>query len=396
MSANQTAKTPFGSPLAAQGQGSTLASIYSNGGSSSDSTLTLDTTRGGISIDGSALATGTAALTLSHSGGNALQVTGNVGIGVAPTNALDISSASATRSTVTTTSASQGAFFDLIAPGGLDCQMAQWGASAAGSTNGITNASLLDIASPAKVLLRTYGAPHTISLATAGTVALAIDASQNVAITPSSNAATSGTVNTLGVTATYAPTSGTGVFRGLSLSYTINQTGSSSGAVDGILVAATQTAVLGTHNLLRLRVGTNDVLAVQPAQGTTDMNVTWRSEAQNSTYFCTHTFSYQGTTKATIQVDSAGDLVLSSAVASGTVQLSANGGTLWVVDSGVAAAPNVAIGVQSFGGGKGVVSLCNANTVPTTNPVGAGILYVQAGALKYRGTSGTVTQLAAA
>jgi hypothetical protein len=32
--------------------------------------------------------------------------------------------------------------------------------------------------------------------------------------------------------------------------------------------------------------------------------------------------------------------------------------------------------------------------VPTTNPSGAGILYVESGALKYRGTSGTVTTIA--
>lgn len=38
----------------------------------------------------------------------------------------------------------------------------------------------------------------------------------------------------------------------------------------------------------------------------------------------------------------------------------------------------------------------NATTVPTTNPTGGGILYVEAGALKYRGSSGTVTTIAAA
>ena len=49
-----------------------------------------------------------------------------------------------------------------------------------------------------------------------------------------------------------------------------------------------------------------------------------------------------------------------------------------------------------FGGGVGVVSIANATTSPTTNPTGAGVLYVQAGALKYRGSSGTVTTLGAA
>lgn len=48
----------------------------------------------------------------------------------------------------------------------------------------------------------------------------------------------------------------------------------------------------------------------------------------------------------------------------------------------------------SYGGGSGVLFMGNATTVPTTNPTGGGILYVEAGALKYRGSSGTVTTIA--
>lgn len=47
----------------------------------------------------------------------------------------------------------------------------------------------------------------------------------------------------------------------------------------------------------------------------------------------------------------------------------------------------------SYGGGKGVTFIGNAITVPTTNPTGGGIAYVEAGALKYRGSAGTVTTL---
>lgn len=42
------------------------------------------------------------------------------------------------------------------------------------------------------------------------------------------------------------------------------------------------------------------------------------------------------------------------------------------------------------------LALLNITTPPTGNPVGGGILYAEAGALKWRGSSGTVTQLAAA
>ncbi|MFD9618506.1 right-handed parallel beta-helix repeat-containing protein [Streptomyces virginiae] len=48
---------------------------------------------------------------------------------------------------------------------------------------------------------------------------------------------------------------------------------------------------------------------------------------------------------------------------------------------------------KSYGGGVGVTFIANCNTVPTTNPTGGGLLYVEAGALKYRGSSGTVTTI---
>jgi len=50
-------------------------------------------------------------------------------------------------------------------------------------------------------------------------------------------------------------------------------------------------------------------------------------------------------------------------------------------------------GAVSAGGGVGIAFIANATTVPTTNPMGGGLLYVEAGALKYRGSSGTVTTL---
>lgn len=57
---------------------------------------------------------------------------------------------------------------------------------------------------------------------------------------------------------------------------------------------------------------------------------------------------------------------------------------------------NMGIGGSSYGSGAGVIFIANATTVPTTNPSGGGILYCESGALKYRGSSGTVTTLGAA
>ena len=50
---------------------------------------------------------------------------------------------------------------------------------------------------------------------------------------------------------------------------------------------------------------------------------------------------------------------------------------------------------SNFGTGTGsIIYIANATTVPTTNPGGGGILYTEAGALKYRGSSGTITTIA--
>ena len=58
---------------------------------------------------------------------------------------------------------------------------------------------------------------------------------------------------------------------------------------------------------------------------------------------------------------------------------------------------NAGVGTSTqFGSGAGVLGMANATTVPTTNPTGGGVLYIQAGALKYRGSSGTVTTIAPA
>jgi hypothetical protein len=47
----------------------------------------------------------------------------------------------------------------------------------------------------------------------------------------------------------------------------------------------------------------------------------------------------------------------------------------------------------SIGGGAGVLGIANAATVPTSNPTGGGVLYVDTGALKYRGTSGSAATI---
>lgn len=55
---------------------------------------------------------------------------------------------------------------------------------------------------------------------------------------------------------------------------------------------------------------------------------------------------------------------------------------------------NVGIGISSFGNSAAKVIGISNGTAPTTSPAGMGQLYVESGALKYRGSSGTVTTIA--
>lgn len=58
---------------------------------------------------------------------------------------------------------------------------------------------------------------------------------------------------------------------------------------------------------------------------------------------------------------------------------------------------SVGIGTtDQFGTGAKVIGIANATTAPTTNPTAGGVLYAEAGALKWRGSAGTVTTIAAA
>ena len=58
---------------------------------------------------------------------------------------------------------------------------------------------------------------------------------------------------------------------------------------------------------------------------------------------------------------------------------------------------NLGVSSSDFGSGTGsIISIANASSIPSTNPTGAGVLYVESGALKYRGSSGTITTLGSA
>lgn len=55
---------------------------------------------------------------------------------------------------------------------------------------------------------------------------------------------------------------------------------------------------------------------------------------------------------------------------------------------------NLGVNTTDFGSGDHVIGIANATTAPTGTPSGGGVLYVESGALKYKGSSGTVTTIA--
>lgn len=90
-----------------------------------------------------------------------------------------------------------------------------------------------------------------------------------------------------------------------------------------------------------------------------------------------------------------GNVIISSGSGTnsdGYVKLQVGGQDLLVLDGYVL---NISIFQEygSYGGGMQVIFIANSTAPPLGNPVGGGILYVENGALKYKGTSGTVTVL---
>ncbi|HEV2600762.1 MAG TPA: hypothetical protein VGT41_00555 [Candidatus Babeliales bacterium] len=75
-------------------------------------------------------------------------------------------------------------------------------------------------------------------------------------------------------------------------------------------------------------------------------------------------------------------------------------GTFDITDRSAARTPftdnNASFGFNggSFGSGTGVLFIANRSAAPSSNPAGGGILYCESGALKYRGSLGTVTTIA--
>ena len=95
-----------------------------------------------------------------------------------------------------------------------------------------------------------------------------------------------------------------------------------------------------------------------------------------------------GTVKA--QIQSGGNFVNDSNIKTPALL---DTGTTTAINFGATRNVGLFAASGSFGGGAGVLNIANAATAPTSNPTGGGILYVDTGALKYRGTSGSAATI---
>lgn len=79
----------------------------------------------------------------------------------------------------------------------------------------------------------------------------------------------------------------------------------------------------------------------------------------------------------------------------GSILAGSTGGDVTLVPAaGVSSVGNIGLGA-AYGASTGAkcVFIANATVAPSTNPTGGGVLYVEAGALKYRSSNGTVTTI---
>lgn len=116
-------------------------------------------------------------------------------------------------------------------------------------------------------------------------------------------------------------------------------------------------------------------------------------------YSLTATWTSLTTTYNGVMID-ASDGASGSAIgaaASRLVNLKNNGTSVFSVDinGNCFSSSNLGLGVTAFGtSAVSVIGIANG-TPPGSSPTGMGQIYVSAGALQYRGSSGTVTSLAA-
>lgn len=159
------------------------------------------------------------------------------------------------------------------------------------------------------------------------------------------------------------------------------------GSFSGTLTATSNITLTGstnTNTVLSTALTTGTLTVGGPAQ--TGLIIIGQSTA-------THTFNIDSGATASGNTKT---ITLGTAGVSGSTTLINLGSSVSGATSTITLSGNTGFNGGSFGGAVGAVYIANATTTPTSNPTGGGVLYVESGALKYRGSSGTVTTIAAA
>jgi len=144
----------------------------------------------------------------------------------------------------------------------------------------------------------------------------------------------------------------------------------------------------------RLLMGTTTTRGLVTIQGPSGGTPFWLgADAGGGRGFRMGTADYDGaSTGSMVRMDfSGGSGNVNFIIRCNTAAASA-AGNLILQDTG----GNLGFGLTDFGGGSKVIAITNAATAPSSNPTGGGVLYVEAGALKFRGSSGSVTTIAPA
>lgn len=92
-------------------------------------------------------------------------------------------------------------------------------------------------------------------------------------------------------------------------------------------------------------------------------------------------------------VEVSGRIEWGSGAAARDVNLFRSSADVLRTDDSLSVGTNLRVNTTSTASGVGIFAMANATTLPTGTPAGGGVLYVEAGALKYKGSSGTITVL---
>jgi len=126
--------------------------------------------------------------------------------------------------------------------------------------------------------------------------------------------------------------------------------------------------------------------------GTSEEVVTYVEGSNTNNYVWQRTVNDAGkTTDIGIRNDGAPTVYQRSSGSPVLAVVGPSGTELFVAENG-----NIGVSVEAFGtSAVGVIGIANG-TAPSSSPAGMGQLYVESGALKYRGSSGTITTLGVA